>query len=91
MRICKNCNVNMMEHNRVYMTSWVSGSATAYGSAIKIEYKPTFFQKKMGFIADTLARYNLNTAICPCCGLVETYLNHDDLERVKEFIDTHKN
>lgn len=86
MRICKNCNVEMMENSRMYMTSHVTGDSVPLRSMIKIEKEPTLIQEKLGLIVSSELTRNLNTAVCPNCGLVENYLNKNALDDVKQII-----
>ena len=86
MRVCKNCNVEMLENERMYMTSCVSGNSIPYGSMVKIEKRKTALQSKLGFVAGDECCCKLNTAVCPVCGLVENYLSQNALNTVKNFL-----
>ena len=86
MRICRDCNVEMLEDDRMYMTSCVSGSSITYGSMIKIEKRKTFLQNKFGFVAGEAICCKLNTALCPVCGLAETYLSQNNLNEIKSYL-----
>ena len=91
MRICKDCNVEMLEDKKVYMTSMATGDTITCGSKIVIEKEPTKLQKKFNMICDTEKELPLYTVICPCCGKVESYLGKDRLEQVKQYYQDKKN
>lgn len=91
MRICKDCNMGMLEDKKVYITSKATGETITCGSKMVIEKEPTKLQNKFNMICDTEKELPLNTAICPCCGKVECYLDKDELEWVKQYYQDKKN
>ena len=92
MRACKNCNSKMIESDKIYSTSYVTGGSISYGTKLVVTKEQTKLRKKLNIPAsnDPDFECNLQTAVCPTCGLVENYLSQEELINFTQYVKTRK-
>jgi len=91
MRLCRNCNTQMIESDKIYATSDITGGI-AYGPRLVVTKAQTKLRKKLNISASDEPDWqcSLSTTVCPTCGLVEMFLSEEKLANFNEYIKSRK-